>query len=596
MGFAGELSTIGLAEVFQNVAFNRLTGTLTVKERDRSAHVHMEEGRIRLFSHGPDRPFDYVAIAGRAQAAPPDALESAGRRRRRRPLKAALREVDGFDEPRFDAAVAAQVAEEVIHLFGWKYASFVFEEGRADERVFDREQMGCSISIDPLAVAMEAARRLDEWESISRHVVSEREIFLATRPGVVPEDLDDASREVLEQLDGARDLSQVVAALPHGKFAIFKIVASLVDRGLATRATAGHLRDLATRAQTSGEIHKAIAHLESALEREAGDLDARKDLVRLYERAGRKMDAAREHKRLAFALQEMGDQEASLESYERAAALVPYDTDTLEKILEIHDARGDRADFMKSGRRLAEALSAQGLHEDALGIYRRLLEQDEQNISLREALATVYIKLHEPKKAAAELLSLAKRAFARGEFDNALHYYRNVIAVDRGCQEAAQRIEQIESGRARERRRARRRRVLSAVFAVLVGAGCWQAAREWEANEALYRASRAAISAVTQDQDERAPVRAIALYCQVAADFPWTSGEAAAEEAAFALLLDQLRRLRLSTDAVLDRAARARAQEIAAEIDKLPLPKAALEVWQSARDTLLERVTGVSGG
>ena len=49
MGFAGELTTIGLSEVFQNVAFNRLTGVLTVSERDRRASVYLEDGTIRAF-------------------------------------------------------------------------------------------------------------------------------------------------------------------------------------------------------------------------------------------------------------------------------------------------------------------------------------------------------------------------------------------------------------------------------------------------------------------------------------------------------------------------------------------------------------------
>ena len=39
MGFAGELTTIGLPDVFSNVAFGRLTGILTVTERDRRAHI-----------------------------------------------------------------------------------------------------------------------------------------------------------------------------------------------------------------------------------------------------------------------------------------------------------------------------------------------------------------------------------------------------------------------------------------------------------------------------------------------------------------------------------------------------------------------------
>ena len=79
MGFAGELTTIGLSEVFQNVAFNRLTGVLTVTERGRRAAVYLDDGMIRAFkpdaegpasgtleiaSTDPAKPLVRVAVSG----------------------------------------------------------------------------------------------------------------------------------------------------------------------------------------------------------------------------------------------------------------------------------------------------------------------------------------------------------------------------------------------------------------------------------------------------------------------------------------------------------------------------------------------------
>jgi hypothetical protein len=85
---------------------------------------------------------------------------------------------------------------------------------------------------------------------------------------------------------------------------------------------------------------------------------------------------------------------------------------------------------------------------------------------LREALAEVYVKLSKPKKAAEEFLPLAERAYVKGNFNDALHHYRNVLRVDRGCSEAAERIDEIESGRIRLHRAARRRQTVAACGAV----------------------------------------------------------------------------------------------------------------------------------
>ena len=190
MGFAGELATIGLSEVFQNVVFNRLTGVLTITDRDRHAAVLVSEGRIRAFSYGPDRPFDYAVIAERSGAVPSEVIQGL-RKRRRRTLKATLKKTHGFDEKAFDGGVQAAIEEELILLFSWRNARFEFEEGRAKDSVFDPEQLDCSISIDPQAISMEAARRQDEWEAISRSVGSEKEIFLAAEgidPALLPTD------------------------------------------------------------------------------------------------------------------------------------------------------------------------------------------------------------------------------------------------------------------------------------------------------------------------------------------------------------------------------------------------------------------------
>ena len=77
MGFAGELTTIGLSEVFQNVAFNRLTGVLTVTERGRRAAVYLDDGMIRAFRPDADRTLDYVAIAERHHVAASQAVRDA---------------------------------------------------------------------------------------------------------------------------------------------------------------------------------------------------------------------------------------------------------------------------------------------------------------------------------------------------------------------------------------------------------------------------------------------------------------------------------------------------------------------------------------
>jgi len=594
MGFAGELSTIGLAEVFQNVAFNRLTGTLAVTGREQRVSIHFDAGRVRLFSPGPGQAMEYPRIAAKAGAAPADIIAELAARRRKKTFRSALRQAGCLDEEIYDEAVADAIREEIIVLFSWRKASFVFEEGKPDELVFDREQRECSISLDPQGLAMEAARRIDEWASISRHIASEKEIFLPAE-GVVAETLDEEVRPLAELLDGTRDIAGLVDALPHGKFHVMRLLTRLMDEGVVVRATSEHLRTCATQAQAGGDIHRAVRHLEAALEREDGDLETRRELARLYERAGRKEDAAREHKRLAFAQAEKGDLDAALEAYSRAAELLPHDTAALEKIAEIHDARGDRAAHLKAGRRLGEALVQSAMYEQALPVYKRLTQEDPQNASLRAALAAVFVKLHEPKKAASELLDLADACYARGSYEEALLQYRNALAIDRACTKAGERIEEIESGAVRARGLARRRRFFAVGLTLVLSLLTWQLAREWIGRGALIEAGSAARTGLAAGR--RVPAQTVLrAYIHVVKDFPYTRAASRAQEEARGLLLEEL--LHLGSLAAIDFSAAER------EIRRLddpppPFPDELRRIWADGRDRILRSISqgrGVTGG
>ena len=69
MTFSGDLSGIGLGDVFQNLAGNRATGTLHVRWDKGERHVRVVEGQIAGWAPGPGRElplFDHVVERGRA--------------------------------------------------------------------------------------------------------------------------------------------------------------------------------------------------------------------------------------------------------------------------------------------------------------------------------------------------------------------------------------------------------------------------------------------------------------------------------------------------------------------------------------------------
>jgi tetratricopeptide (TPR) repeat protein len=459
----------------------------------------------------------------------------------------------------------------------------VFEEGRAQAGSFDKEQIDCNVGLDAHVVIVEAARRVDEWDAISHQVRSETDIFLPSKP--LDEHAPAAWRDVVARLDGTRDVRRLFEELPYGRFEVLRHVAALSEQGLIVRAAPAQLCALARAAEEARDLDRAVRQLEAALGMEPTHLEARQELIRLYERAGRRAEAANEYKRLGQAQEAAGDPQGALESYGKATGLVPYDVEALERIHAIHEAKKDAKEAMRAGLRLAEALSTQSLLDDALEVYKRLLANDQESVVLRESLAATYIKLHESKLAARELLFLAQRAWDKKDFDRALNYYRNTLAVDRDCEEAAKRITEIERTRHVSGGLHRRRPAAFTLSALVFGCGLWQGTREWFAAESLHEASRAALGGLVRRDVDDAVVEAIEAYARVNKEFPWTVGAERAGETVRGLLLDQLASIRVE----------AQQEPVEAEkrlrrLSRVKWPDDLKGLWSEGRDRALAEI------
>lgn len=599
MGVAGELSTIGLAEVFQNLAFNHLSGTLTLTHGEDKAHVAFEDGRIRAVSFS-GRKIDYADAARRAGLVDDELLAQASNGKRRRTLKAFLRASGPLNEEAFDATIASQVEEELLPLFGWGGA-FTFEEGRISERRFDKEQRDCGIDLDPMGVAMEAARRHDEWQGLAPYIPSEKEILVM--PAGRPDELEDGADRLLDLIDGTRSLGEVIKKARVKKYDAQRIVGQLVELGWLQPATPGLLRDLAAKAKATGEINLAAQRLEVARERDPSDLDVRRDLVHVYERAERRNDAARELAAVAAELQRRGDLQQAHEAFDRAAVLAPRDLDVLEQVFEFHVTRGDKPRALRAGRRLAETLAAQGMHEDARPLYERLLREHHDHEGLREALAHCLLELEDTAGALEHLQWIAVRTYERGEFDGALRRLRRILELDEENEQAAELIEQIESGAAENRLRRRRRRLIAICLAPVLGLVCWQVAREYNGVAGLHAAQYASVAKLALDNADDARLAAMERYAKVCAEHPFTRSEVLARETLRTLMVSEVGRVRDLCMKAGDAESLAeveytlgRAETLVDSLDRLALPTELEGFWKNARKSLRGKIEELRKG
>lgn len=600
MDLAGKTTTLGLAEVFQNIAFNSHTGSLTLKQGEQKAQIAFEGGRIRAVKVD-EADLDYFDIARRCQLASEEVLAKAEGANLKRTLRAFLQASGDLDEERYDATIAGYVEDTILPLFGWKAAAFNFEEGKLKTRVFDKEQLGCGVELDPTGVAMEAARRHDEWETIQPYVPTDKEVLV--HAAVQEFELSPTAERLLPLFDGTRTLAEVVKEAPFKEFEVSKTVAGMVEAGCLEQATALRVLELALQARASGKVTLAARRLEVALQLDPDDLQPRVELVRLYERAGRKLDAATEQVKLGGIQAERGDTEGALESFERAAVLAPDDLDILEKIHGLHETRGETTRAMRVGRKLAEALVAQEMYEDALPLYERLLEgSGENHVGLRESLANCLLKLEETGRAAEQLVLVGDAAFEQNEFRTARRYYQRVLEFDAENEAATSRLAEIDSGEADARvvRRKRRRLMLAAaaVAALLVV----QAAREWLALGSLHVAHHGAVKELARDNADSVRPAILAAYASLCDEYPATRAASRAHATLEALLLDETERIDRwigwaeNPDTPLGAESSVKlAERQLVRIDEIDLPADLRESWAESAESMRIRLDRLRG-
>ncbi|HIQ01979.1 MAG TPA: DUF4388 domain-containing protein, partial [Anaerolineales bacterium] len=139
-----------------------------------------------------------------------------------RPVCATSRRPDG------EVRDPQQVMNDIYDLFRWQEGTFVF-----DQRLGPQE--GClvlRVSAENLILA--GARWVDNWTTIQRAVPSQDAVFERREGRVCPEDLDltDEECQVLEALDGLRDVTDVARECGLTEFETSKILYGLHAVGL----------------------------------------------------------------------------------------------------------------------------------------------------------------------------------------------------------------------------------------------------------------------------------------------------------------------------------------------------------------------------
>ncbi len=480
MSFQGDIASLPISDVFQNLLANKKTGTLTVRLEDsREIYVQFVDGSIVSY-HDSDG-FSIARWLLDKAIVDADSTENALKRYRRAKKKTfgqILHDLGALEFEAYEKYVRYLVSECLYELLSLREGALTFKEGDLDSELGSREVRALGLQIAPSSLVMEAARRADDWEQIRRHLPSESELYVippARRTELAGNAEDEVLAHVAPLLDGTLTLGQVIARVPYSRFEACRTIAELIaekrarplDSAKAVEQTDSHLQPA-----------DAIACLRSVLEREPNNREVIAKLAYLYEKEGNAEEAAKSHKLLAVSYLESGENEEAVRHLERSLELNPKDLVTWGKLWSSILQRADHDEILALGRRIVAHFGELGLTEVVRDYLLQLVKIFPNRPQFRLQLADALYALGTHDEAVAVLEEFGQAALRRERYDVAETAFKKIVQFDRDNAKAQEIVENLQSGRLERTREIRHRILRSIVAAALVIVGT--AAIGWE--------------------------------------------------------------------------------------------------------------------
>lgn len=228
MGLKGDLSTMGLEDIFQWLAVGKKTGTLELRGFLHTKRISFHDGRVcSVWSSDPREYLGQYLLAynriteeqlREALATQEDENQLLGRILVSRQL---------ITESEIRRIVQLKVEETIFDCFLWDMGTFEFHDGAPPTN------KSVLLSLEVTGIVLEGARRVDEWKRI-RQVIKGGDAVLGCVSETIAEMLplapDDA--DILARIDGHKTLDQLVIEMRSPEFRVNKMLFDLYDKGM----------------------------------------------------------------------------------------------------------------------------------------------------------------------------------------------------------------------------------------------------------------------------------------------------------------------------------------------------------------------------
>ena len=473
MSLSGDLSTLELADLLQNLETHQKSGVLTVESEEDAAHLFFKDGCLALFARKDRAGLMEVLIASGTICEEDYALASKKRRRTGKSLGEVLVKLGVIDRETLLEIARARLLDEACELVTAKRGAFRFSAGGIPRGLFDPEERCLELRLKAGPLLLEAARREDHWQLIRQRVPSDGAHFVAKgQPRGLSTGAEALAAEVLPLLDGSHSVTEVVAAFPHRRFEVYQLLSDLAEERTIRAVGPDEWLSLIAEARGTDKA-RAERLLERALSANPHHIDLLTQEVALaqdLDEMERAVDALKMVIHLAF---ESGDVGRARRELARGRQLAPGETAFLERSVRLSLEDGDSAAAVRDGLSLVELWRKPGLHARAVELLEQLLAACPNDERILFSLAQSRADCGDLVGAVQPLMAHGHGQLATGDDAGAQRTFRQVCKLDprhAGAKEQLAAIERGDITKARARRSKRWQRAkFGFVLAILLG-------------------------------------------------------------------------------------------------------------------------------
>ena len=398
MGFAGNLNTLSLVEVFQTVNRIRATGVLRLAAAENGREVVFSDGEIIgvCFRAGEEKLslLRRLILEGRIDAATAGSISSS--KQDSAVVLEVLIQRQLITEGEMLEALHRQAEDELYNLCSWDFADFIFQDAIADNPAVIQQVEACknrSLQINVNSLLMEMARRMDEWTNLLR-VIKTEDAVLGPAEGK-EQDLLNASQgypgcAVVPLIDAVRTIEMIIAESVATRLDVYGVLAELINSGLAAVLAREDILAHADYQFSQREYFKSAQLYRRALIEDPTDQNATIKLADCLQLLGETPAAASCFSQLALGYLDKGSSDKAISSAHRAVRLDSDDPKLRLILVRCLLDDGKNSEAVAELHTVVARFIALGQLEDARGTCLKILELDPKNEDARREIARIF--------------------------------------------------------------------------------------------------------------------------------------------------------------------------------------------------------------